>query len=101
MHHIRSREIERKSLRIIEFPMIAGSQMIESVHVFRPDEIGGIHRTRDGESQGALPRRMQQEAVESRLPVLTVSPQIAHVPLCGPVLRKIKIIVDRTIQRPG
>src|SRR5205814_4311623 len=93
-NHLRARDVQRPSLRVVELAMSARREMNDALHVARPAKFFRILRTGDDESSiRPLPRRFEQQSIERRLAIVAVRAEVSEVPakfaIFGVVMRRI------------
>src|SRR5579885_996527 len=92
--HFSARHIQRAPLRVIKLAMPLGRKMIEALYVRGPLYVIRVERTSHDERAVGIPAgRLQQEALQSRLAVITIGPQISQVPLWRATGRVVEVRV--------
>src|SRR3954470_3337882 len=74
--------------------------MSKALYVFWPSDVFGILRSSHHKTTfHPTPSRFQQQFVQSRLPIITISSHVTQVPLCLCLFWEIERRIHRTIER--
>ena len=97
--HVSARDVERKALPAIELRMLRRRQMVDPLDVGRPVDRRRVLRSGDHEAPIGQPAcRLNQQALQRRLPILCISAEIAEIPAYWRRFRLVPRHVDRAIE---
>src|SRR5918995_509623 len=101
-YHVGTGEVESKALRRVKTVVAHRWQVLDSMHIAGPANIGGILWAGYGKAP-LVPAcgRCDEQLRESRLPVIAVGPHVGKVPPLWHHFRIVEIRIDRAIEWPG